>query len=174
MAKALVVIDMQKGFCNELTSHLPRKICDFIKEHGDDFDCIIGTKYVNHSESACYKYGEWYDCMEGSEDCELVDGLEELCDTVFTKDTFSCWNGEFKWYIKSRDIDELVFIGVNTACCVLASMFGAFDSVHSVKAIEDLCGSTEGVSNHNLGIEVMKECFLAKSVVKLKDYIDYI
>ena len=89
---------------------------------------------------------------------------------IFIKDTFSCWNNEFKWYIKSRDIEELVFVGVNTACCVLASMFGAFDSVYSVKAVEDLCGSTEGVSNHNSGIEVMKECFLEKSILKLEDF----
>ena len=40
----LIIVDMQLGFINEHTKHLPEKIADFINNHSS-FDFIAATRY---------------------------------------------------------------------------------------------------------------------------------
>ena len=59
----------------------------------------------------------------------------------------------------------IVFCGVNTGCCVLASVMNAYDSVFDVTVIEDLCASTSGVASHEAGIQILKECITKDRVI---------
>ena len=55
MKNCLVIVDLQNGFINENTAHLPHKIAEFISSH-DCFDSIVATRYCNTSETACFRY----------------------------------------------------------------------------------------------------------------------
>lgn len=169
MKTALVIIDMQKGFVNEHTLGLSERIVDFA--NNGKFNLVIGTRYVNNENTACHIYEGWNDCWEGSDEAELIESVDAVCDVVLSKSTFSCWNNAFKKVLRYFGIDKLVFCGVNTSCCVLASAFGAYDDVYDITVIEDLCGSTTGVDSHENGIRVLKEC-ITKSRVRLAD--DYL
>lgn len=168
MNTALVIIDMQKGFVNENTSGLSDKIVDFA--NSGKFNLVIGTRYVNNKNTACHIYERWDACWEGSEESELIGSINSVCDVVLSKSTFSCWNDAFKKVLRYFSIDRLVFCGVNTSCCVLASAFGAYDDVWDITVIEDLCGSTTGVDSHENGIRVLKECITKSRVMLADDY----
>lgn len=163
MAKCLVIIDMQKGFINKHTEHLPEKILNYIELK--DFDYIIGTKYINNENTACYQFENWHKCMEGTEETEIIDVLKNKIDITFDKSTYSCWNDEFKQFIKDNNINELYFVGVNTACCVLASVFDAYNDLVSCYVVHDLCASTSGTYSHHCGIHVLKECITSQRII---------
>lgn len=164
MKTALIIIDMQKGFINENTKHLIPKIVNFVKEK--DFDLVIGTRYINTCYTACHIYEGWNDCWEGSESAELVPEIESLCDVVVDKHEFSCWGSLLKSVLKKYGIEKLVFCGVNTGCCVLASVFDAYDELWDVTVVESLCGSTSGSSSHEAGIQILRECITQSRVIQ--------
>lgn len=182
MRKALVVVDMQYGFMNEITSYLGDKTVSFIKEANQDpetpmFDLVIATQYVNHENSACYKLEGWKDCMSGSEDTKILPGILELCSEeagdklVIKKDKFTCYTDEFLRIIKQYQIDQLYFTGVNTGCCVFHSALDAYENVLDTYVIEDLCGSTNGVHYHDIGIELLATLITPSRILKTEEVL---
>lgn len=160
----LVIVDMQEGFMNESTEHLKDKLISFLKDKGDFFDFTVATRYVNHENTACSKFEGWYECMEGSDGVQLVDGLFDIF-RIFDKDKYSCYNSEFKEFLEENGIDELYFVGVNTGCCVLHSAFDTYNDLISTYVIEDLCGSTSGKYSHDCAIQILKECITEQRVI---------
>ena len=163
MKKCLVIIDMQKGFINVHTKHLVDKIAKYACT--GDFDYVVATRYINHENTACYKFEGWEDCMEGTEDVELVPEVDNLVTRVFDKDKYSCWNSEFREFLNYNEIDILEFVGVNTACCVLHSVFDCYNDVVECRVVADLCGSTSGPDSHERGIKVLEECITKERVI---------
>lgn len=163
MKTALIIIDMQKGFINKNTEHLVTKIADFVKKRS--FDLVIGTRYINNDYTACHIYEGWDDCWEGSKSAELIPEIESLCNEVVDKHEYSCWGSPLKYLLKKYSIEKLVFCGVNTGCCVLASVFDAYDELWDVTVMGDLCGSTSGISSHKAGIQILRECITESRVV---------
>lgn len=166
MKKALVIIDMQVGFMNEHTEHLEQRIRDYIDSHGEEFDTIIGTKYINNENTACYIFEKWTNCMANTVETYLVPKISNKVDKVFEKSIYSCYSKEFKEYIKAMNIDDVYMCGVNTGCCVLHSAFDAYNDVVSCYVIADLCGSTSGIESHERAIELLKECITKERVIK--------
>lgn len=173
MKTILFIIDMQKGFINENTKHLVPKIVNFVKNN--KFHLVVGTRYVNNENTSCHIYEGWDSCWEGTEEAELVPEIRQLCDMSIVRRTYSCWNDRVVDWLKTEEMMNgkcrLVFVGVNTGCCVLASAFDAYDDVCDVTVIEDLCGSTSGVSSHNAGIQILRECITKARVVQSGDFI---
>ena len=162
MKTALIIIDMQNGFMNENTKHLVPKIVDFVKEQS--FDLVIGTRYINSNYTACHIYEGWDGCWEGNESAELVPEIKGLCDEVVDKHEYSCWGSPIKYLLGKYGIEKLVFCGVNTGCCVLASVFDAYDELWDITVVKDLCGSTSGDSSHKAGIQILRECITESRV----------
>lgn len=162
--QALVIIDMQKGFVNKYTMHLPKRILDYIDREGYNFDYIITTRYLNHENTACYIFEKWKECMDGSEDAELIDGLAGKYVNV-DKDKYSCYNDDFKNIIRGLGITDVFLCGVNTGCCVLHSAFDMYNDLVSVYVIQDLCGSTSGPESHKAAIQVLGECITKQRII---------
>lgn len=164
MKKALVIIDMQYEFLNENTKGLVRKIKRYAQEN--NFDEIVCTAYENHENTACYKFEGWNKCMRGSKEAEVESSLRDISSVIFTKDKYSCWNENFKRWVKENKIDVLYFVGVNTACCVLHSVLDAYNDVQDCCVVGDLCGSTTSIESHERGLEVLRECITKERVIE--------
>lgn len=160
---ALIVVDMQMGFMNEHTEYLENKIASYIDNRS--FDIIIGTKYINNEKTACYIFEGWKECMDGTVDTYLVPKISSRVNVTFEKSVYSCWSETLKDYLKSRNIDDIYFCGVNTGCCVLHSAFDAYNDLFSCYVIEDLCGSTSGEESHKAAITILKECITQERVI---------
>lgn len=164
MKRALVIIDMQYGFVNDDTRGLVDKIKKYVKEN--TFDEIVCTAYENNENTACYKFEGWKKCMTGSHEARVVKELQGLSSKVFIKHKYSCWNEEFKQWVKDNKIDILYFVGVNTGCCVLHSAFDAYNDLQDCRVVEDLCKSTSGAVSHNMAISILKECITRERVIR--------
>jgi nicotinamidase-related amidase len=165
----LVIVDMQKGFINEHTEHLPPKIAEFLEYH--KFDCTIATRYCNSENTACYQLGKWFDCMEGTTSAEIVPEIQPYIDRIFDKRTFSGFTPELQLFLKQEQFNKLFFCGVNTDCCVLATIFSCYDNVIDCIVIEDLCASTLGLHKHQNAIALLKDNITEKRIISTKSQI---
>lgn len=170
MKNALVIIDMQIGFINNNTKHLPDKISDFIDNNRDKFDIILATQYINHENTPCYIFDGWKDCMEGTDEIKIVSAISSKVDCVIQKDVYSCWCKDLIDKLNNLNIDKVYFVGVNTGCCVLHSAFDAYNSLQDCAVIEDLCGSTSGYDSHKVALQVLRECITKQRVIKSEQF----
>lgn len=143
--KWLVLIDVQNGFMNNYTKDIPKKIKEFC-ENNKDFN-IIATRYINSKFSPCTTITKWYEMYEEDKcSIDLCDEIKDLPIKIFDKGTYSCFTEEFKLFMEQKGIKELYFAGVNSNCCVLASIFQSFDLGIIPYYLKDLCATTDGPS----------------------------
>lgn len=159
-----LIVDMQKGFINHFTEELVWKIHDFQHRIGKRV-ITAGTRYVNHERTACYLFEGWKNCMEGTEEAEIVPELRAGMERVFDKDKYSCWNEEMQIFVRENDITKIYFAGVNTGCCVLHSVLDCYNDLVECAVIEDLCGSTSGSEEHENALAVLRSCITEKRVI---------
>ena len=84
---------------------------------------------------------------------------------VFDKDKYSCWNEEMKQFIRDNGVEKIYFAGVNTGCCVLNSVLDCYNDVVDCTVIEDLCGSTSGIKEHEAALTVLRSCITQERVI---------
>lgn len=163
LLKCFVIVDLQKGFINSHTQHLPQKIADFLKHQ--HFDSVIATRYCNSPATACYQLGSWTDCMAHTTACDLVPEIMPYIQYIFDKRTFSGFTPAFKAFLHEQKFDKLYFSGVNTDCCVLSTVFSCYDALQDCAVMEDLCASTLGLQKHQNAITLMKDNITAKRII---------
>lgn len=169
--KCLIIVDMQIGFINKYTVSLPEKIAQFIESH-PSIDSIIATRYCNTSETACYKLGKWKNCMKGTPDADLSPQIIPYVQRIFDKNTFSGFTPELKAFLKRNAFDMVYFCGVNTDCCVLATIFSCYDSVQDCAVISDLCASTLGEEKHCNALELIRDNLTSQRVINSLEISD--
>lgn len=165
MREALIIVDMQVGFMNEHTEHLEDKIAEFVNKYKRRFESIIATKYINHENTACYKFEKYDKCMLHTPEVYLVPKIAHRATNTFDKDRYSCWNEGLKSYLRIIGVDRVYFCGVNTGCCVLHSVFDAYNDVFDCSVISDLCGSSSGEASHLAALQVLRECITSDRVI---------
>ena len=159
-----LIIDMQNGFINNFTEGLIPKILDFQAQIGDSV-ITAGTRYINHEHTACYVFEGWKSCMTGTEEVEIIRELRGCMQRVFDKDKYSCWNEEMKVFVRENKIKKIYFAGVNTGCCVLNSILDCYNDLVDCAVIEDLCGSTSGIEEHEAALTVLRSCITEERVI---------
>ena len=150
-----LIIDMQNGFSNQNTKGIDERILDFL-EQIKGRAIVAGTRYVNNENTACYVFEGWKACMEGTEEAEILPTLRGHMERVFDKDKYSCWNDEMKQFIRDNKIDKVYFAGVNTGC---------YNDLVDCSVIEDLCGSTSGIREHEAALIVLRSCITEERVI---------
>lgn len=168
MNTALIIVDIQYAFVKP-DSVLVDKILDFVNK--GSFSLVIGTRYVNSTKTACYRFEGWTKCMEGTKDADIIKSIDDACDFTVSKDKYSCWNEHLLKILKMYNIDRIVFCGVNTGCCVLASAFDSYNDLWDTIVIEDLCDSTSGKKSHEAGIQILRECITKNRVITSEQYL---
>ena len=156
--KALIVIDVQNYFINELTKSIPEKIVKHINKTNYDF--IIFTKFVNKKGSNFFKLLNWKKMLSGHE-TKIHNSLIEFCDkkNIFVKTSYSIFKAKgFNEYLKKNKISSLYLCGIDTEACVLASAFEGFDLGFDVKIIKELCSNDSGKSLYNSVFKIIEKC----------------
>lgn len=164
MKKCLVIVDLQNGFINESTAHLPEKIARFISS-SKDLDSVVATRYCNTPETACYKLGSWKECMDGTYDADIVQNIRSCVQRFFDKTTYSGFTSEFREFLQNESFSKLYFCGVNTDCCVLATVLSCYDSIQDCTVIADLCASTLGEAKHQHALDLLRDNITPERVV---------
>jgi nicotinamidase-related amidase len=159
MKKALIIIDVQKGFINKLTSKIPLKIRNFILEHKDDYAKIIFTKYINHKNSNFVKNLNWTGFMDDKQTA-VVDELQEFVnkDNLYTKDTYGIFlDDKLIKYLRKNKIKQVEIAGMDTENCVLTFARDAFDRDFKVVVFKNLSASHSSLHLHKSALEIIEK-----------------
>lgn len=159
MKRALIVIDVQKGFVNKITKPVIKKIQTYINAQWTSYDLIIFTQYKNHSKSNFVKNMAWHGFMTKKEN-DLVDEVKDFVnrDNLFIKDTYGSFvDDRVLNSLKEYDIQQVELVGFDTENCVLTFARDAFDRGFKVVVLKDLCASHAVPKLHKAALEIIEE-----------------
>lgn len=162
--EALMVIDVQNGFITEENAYLKKRILNFVKEYKRG--PIIITKYINNGGPI--EEFDGYHKMKDSWETDLIPGLEEYGNYIFTKNTYTSITPEVKKFLVSKKINKVYLIGISTDCCVLKTALDLFEMGIRPIILEDLCGSSKK-KYHKEGLSILKRNLGENQVQKCKE-----
>ena len=154
MPRPLLVVDVQKGFINDFTRHIPPRIANLIERGG--FEPILFTRFINSEGSAYRRLLDWHECGESPE-IDLADEVSPFSDPAltFSRPGYAGISDELAAFLKEHEIEEIAIAGIDTDMCVLKVAMDAFD--HGIKPVvfADCCASTSGLQSHFAGLAVL-------------------
>jgi len=161
---ALVVVDMQEGFLQETPWHVPDmgRLLPLIERLATAYaPRVVFTRFVYQnprlwpSDGWQAYYDRWSFWREQAALEEIVAGLRGYAEVAIDKPTYSCVTPAFLKAIAAMDARRLLFVGVETDVCVLASVFAAVDAGYRCAVIGDACTSSVP-ETHDAAIEIFK------------------
>lgn len=158
MRKALIVIDVQKGFVNSRTKKIIGNIKNYIKKHSKNYEVVVYTKYYNHKSSNFVKHLDWHGFMDKKQ-TDFVDEIVEFTNNknVFIKDTYGSFvDNKLMNFLKKHKIQQVELAGFDTENCVLTFARDAFDRGFSVVVYKDLTASHSMPKLHRAALEIIE------------------
>ncbi len=154
MSNALIVVDVQEGFINHFTDHIPARVVRLIEQGA--FDPILFTRFINSPDGPYPRFIGWDDC--GTEpEINLVPELVPYAaaDRTFHKDGYAGVPEGLARYLTDAKIDRVTIVGIDTDMCVLKVAMDIFDLNIEPIVLVDCCASTSGLQSHLAGLAVL-------------------
>jgi len=158
MRKALIVIDLQKGFLCPLTKNLPKKARGFLLKNKGKFDLVLFTQYLNRPKSQFVRFLGWRGFMDKKEN-DLFEEIKPFVNknNLFKKYTYGSFvDDKVLKVLRKNKIEEVWLMGIATENCVLTFARDAFDRGFKVVVLKDYCASTDSKKLHNATLEIIK------------------
>ena len=150
----LVVVDVQVGFINNFTHHIPDRIVRLVErgEHGP----LLFTKFVNVPGSPYRRFLAWDECS-GPPETDLVPTIQTLANKgrVFEKRGFTGLPQDLSDHLGELAPDEVAVVGIDTDMCVLKVALDIFDRGIKPVVLTDCCASTMGAPAHLAGLAIL-------------------
>jgi nicotinamidase-related amidase len=150
-ASQLIIIDVQNGFINEWTSHVPQRV-EMLQ---DSFDRIIVTRLYNPRGSPFRKLLRWDEFSLGSSATNLAFEPREDA-TILDKPSYSFATDEFIKDLSNDGIQRIHICGLSTDSAVLKCSVDLFEAGVEPVVLAYACGSFQGPAAHEAGIMVLR------------------
>jgi len=154
MARPLLVVDVQNGFINDFTHHIPERIAQLIETKA--FGPVLFTRFVNEAGSPYQRLLDWHGSAEPPE-TELVPELERFVSdgNVYVKRGLAGLPQELTDRLARDRIGEIDVVGIDTDMCVLKIALDLFDAGIEPVVLVDCCASTAGLQAHLAGLAIL-------------------
>lgn len=152
--KILLVIDVQEGFINDATKHIPKDIEKHVKNF--NYDLVIATRFINKSESLHKSELNMQDMTMLSPHAKLVDNIGTLSDIVIMKSTYTSLTMDVAKLLEKNNLKEVYIAGLNTDTSIMATALELFDKGIRPKVIAQLCGSVNGTEMNQAALQILK------------------
>ena len=154
MGRILLVVDLQRGFINEFTRHIPGRVRYLIEREA--FDTVLFTRFINVAEGPYRRFLNWHACA-GAPATEPVPELDRWleADQVFTKPGFTGLPDTLSKHLRELQLEEITIVGIDTDMCVLKIAMDVFDLGIRPIVLVDCCASTGGLQAHLAGLAVL-------------------
>jgi nicotinamidase-related amidase len=150
----LLVVDVQLGFLNDYTKHIPARIAELIER--DRPDPILFTRFVNQPDGPYAKFLDWHAC-QASPETDLAPELVKYAqsDRVYAKPGLAGISEELREHLKAASYERITLAGIDTDMCVLKIALDIFDLAIEPTVLVDCCASTAGLQAHFAGLAVL-------------------
>ena len=154
MSVPLLVVDVQQGFINEFTHHIPQRVVRLIQQ--GDYTPILFTRFVNQDDGPYCRLLNWHSCDREPE-TSLVPELEPYAkpECVYTKPGLCGLPDDLIQCLEQRQIQRINVVGIDTDMCVLKIAMDLFDRGIEPIVLTDCCASTAGLQAHLAGLAVL-------------------
>lgn len=158
MPDPLIVVDVQRGFINEYTHHIPERIVRLVERDG--CQPILATRFVNTPRSPYRRLLDWHAC-EGPPETDLAPEIDELVRShggkVFDKRGFAGLPEALARHLREQKIGRVSVVGIDTDMCVLKVAMDLFDMNVRPTVLVDCCASTAGLLAHLTGLAIISK-----------------
>jgi nicotinamidase-related amidase len=154
VSEPLLVVDVQRGFINAFTEHVPGRIRRLLES--GDYGPVLFTRFVNSPDSPYRTLLRWEACSDPP-DTELVDALRPFASDadVYTKSGLTGVPTELAARLQEEKISQLSVVGIDTDMCVLKVAMDVFDLGIEPVILVDCCASTAGLQAHLAGLAIL-------------------
>ena len=154
MTEPLLVVDVQRGFINEFTRHVPRRIRQLIDARR--YAPVLFTRFINTEGSPYRTLLDWHACA-GPPQTEIVSELASLAteDSVFDKHGLTGLPDALAERLRMEAWPQISIVGVDTDMCVLKIAMDIFDAGIEPVVLVDGCASTAGLQAHLAGLAIL-------------------
>lgn len=154
MSQPLLIVDVQVGFINSFTHHIPHRIVRLIER--DRYSPLLFTRFVNAPDGPYDRFLDWHNCNSEPE-TDVVPELQPLAqkEFIFSKLGLCGMPDELINYLRQQHIEQLSIVGIDTDMCVLKIAMDLFDIGIEPIVFTDCCASTAGLQAHLAGLAVL-------------------
>ena len=154
MSGSLLVVDVQCGFINQFTRHIPERIATLIER--DDWEEIYFTRFVNVAGSPFRRLLSWDECSSPP-DTNLASEIAAFAgeDRIFSKPGYAGLPDSLAERLVAVNQDSIGVVGIDTDMCVLKVAMDLFDLNIEPVVYTDCCASTAGLQAHLAGLAVL-------------------
>ncbi|HEU5048220.1 MAG TPA: isochorismatase family cysteine hydrolase [Rickettsiales bacterium] len=161
MSDILIIVDAQKGFITQCSSHVLEKLNTL--QH--QFKHVIFTKFYNPDPLPFRNILDYQKLTPGHSDTDLALTAREDA-VIIERPLYTCATQELCEYLTRLQAREVYVCGVATEACVLKTVIDLFELNIRPYVIEDICASDQGEHYHNIAIELMKKLVGKEQVIK--------
>jgi nicotinamidase-related amidase len=154
MSEPLIIVDVQPGFINEFTHHIPQRVARLIQRN--EHTPVLFTRFINSENGPYQRFLDWHSCDREPE-TNIVPELAPFAqpDLVFSKPGLCGMPDELADYLSEQRIERVFIVGIDTDMCVLKIAMDLFDIGVEPFVFTDCCASTAGLQAHLAGLAVL-------------------
>jgi nicotinamidase-related amidase len=154
MSEPLLVVDVQRGFINPFTEHIPARLTRLLR--AGKYAPVLFTRFVNSKGSPYQRLLDWHACA-GPPETELVDDLAPFAEdgNVYDKHGLTGVPEALAERLTHDRISQIAVVGIDTDMCVLKVAMDLFDLGIEPIVLVDCCASTAGLQAHLAGLSIL-------------------
>jgi nicotinamidase-related amidase len=170
---ALVVVDVQNGFVNDMSRSVVPVIADLVERWSAAGRPVVFTRYLNEPGSLFEHLFQWTK-LTHSPETDIVPELAAAAEkaTVIDKKGYTLFNEQGRTLVEQAGWTELVFCGIDTEICVLKSAVDAFEAGITPWILSDASASHSGVGGHDAGILIGRRFIGTGQIITVADLIE--
>ena len=151
MMPPLLIVDVQRGFINDATRHIPALVEALAGAYGE----VFVSRFVNPPGSAHRRLIHWDRFAPGSADTELA-FTPPAGAVVFDKSGYSCIGGDLLRRIRATGAGQVDICGIATDNCILCTAVDLFDEGLRPVVLAEACASHGGEAYHLWGLRILR------------------
>ncbi len=161
MSEPLLIVDVQSGFINDFTHHVPQRVVRLIERN--QYAPVIFTRFINDPGGPYDRFLDWHSCNSEPE-TDIVPELKPFAQNefVFSKLGLCGMPDELTGYLREQRSERVFLVGIDTDMCVLKIAMDLFDMGIEPIIFTDCCASTAGLQAHLAGLAVLSRNIGAK------------
>ena len=136
MLKALLIVDVQNGFVNEKTKHIPA----LVEKLQYNYDLVIATRFINMPDSPFRKLIKWQHLSPDTDEIELAFKPKEGA-VIIDKYIYTCIDESFLCLLKENGIEAVDVCGIDTDICVTKCAVDLFERNITPYVLKDYCAT---------------------------------
>ena len=148
---ALLIIDVQRGFFNKHTQHVPAAVQSL--QH--DYLTVYATRFVNPEPSPFRQFLDWHELGPRDPDTTLCFRPATHV-RLYTKHGYEAATPQLLKELADQGITDVHLAGMDTDACILTTALTLFQNGIKPRVIEEACGSTAGPDLHNCAMSILR------------------